>query len=95
MTPAACLPWHPRTVQSSEGHGHSGRPLGPGWSFQALSTVQEDTRVIRHVSYREDHYPTARACVRGIQEMVTLGWSLLEVRGGANGPFLVLYRKND
>jgi hypothetical protein len=57
--------------------------------------VQEDTRVIQHVAYREDHYSTARSCVRGIRELLALGWTLLEVRGAANGPFLVLCRKEE
>jgi hypothetical protein len=55
----------------------------------------EDDRVIRQIAYREDHYTTSAHCVRGIRDSLALGWTLVEVRGGVDGPFLVLYRKDD
>ena len=50
--------------------------------------------MIQHVAYREDHYPTAPGCVRGIRDLLALGWTVVEVRGATNGPFLVLCRKD-
>jgi len=51
--------------------------------------------MVQRVAYREEHYPTAGSCVRGIRELVSLGWTLLQVRGARNGPFLVICRKVD
>ncbi|MGE0598849.1 MAG: hypothetical protein AB7J35_03375 [Dehalococcoidia bacterium] len=51
--------------------------------------------MIQHVAYREEHYSTARTCLRGIRELLVLGWTLVELRGPADGPFLALWRKDD
>lgn len=55
----------------------------------------EPNPVIQRVAYREEHYSTAVRCVLGIRELLALGWSVIEVRGASNGPFLVLCRKED
>ncbi|MGD9932426.1 MAG: hypothetical protein AB7T37_01810 [Dehalococcoidia bacterium] len=51
--------------------------------------------MIQHVAYREEHFSTARSCVRGIRRLLALGWTLLEGRGAAIRPFLVLCRKDE
>ncbi len=50
-------------------------------------------RVILHVTYMEQHYDTPVTCVRGIRELLALGWNLVELRGASNGPLLVVCRK--
>jgi hypothetical protein len=51
--------------------------------------------VIKYVSYREEHYSSPAHCVRGIRDLVQLGWVIVEVRGPEKGPFFVLCRKDD
>lgn len=51
--------------------------------------------MICHISYFEARYESATPCVRGIREQIALGWTIVELRGPANGPFLVLYRMDD
>jgi hypothetical protein len=51
--------------------------------------------VIQHVAYREEHYLSAGSCVRGIRNLLALGWTPIEVRGASRGPFTVLWRKDD
>jgi hypothetical protein len=50
--------------------------------------------VTQHITYREERYDTAAGCIRGIRDLVALGWSVVEVRGAAGGPFLVVWRKD-
>ncbi len=51
--------------------------------------------MIEHVAYREEHYSTARSCLRGIREQLVLGWTLVELRGSFDGPFLALWRMDE
>ncbi len=51
--------------------------------------------VIHHVAYQQQSYATPDDCVRGIRDLVALGWNVIELRGGEHGPFLVVCRKDD
>lgn len=47
------------------------------------------------VSYQEITVRSAVACVEAIRERVDLGWLVSQVRGPKEGPFTVLFRKDD
>lgn len=51
--------------------------------------------MVCRVAYREEHYDTPARCIAGIRDLLGLGWLVVEVRGAATGPFLVLCRKDD
>lgn len=53
------------------------------------------TRPVWHVAYQEEHYLNAEACMGGIRRRLDLGWNLSQIRGPRNGPFAVIYRKED
>lgn len=51
--------------------------------------------MVHHVAYLESRYESAAGCIRGIRELLVLGWHVVQLRGGENGPYLVLCRKDD
>ena len=68
---------------------------GPKDGLARNDTREKGTKMTRHVAYVEHHFSTAASCVRGIRELVDLGWNVVQLRGGTNGPFLVVCRKDD
>ena len=51
--------------------------------------------MVTHLTYSEEHYADAAACLSGIRKYYERGWELCQIRGPANGPFIVLFRMED
>lgn len=51
--------------------------------------------MISHVSYHEIQCSDAIACMTTIREMIDLGWQISQIRGGRNGPYLLIFRKDE
>jgi len=51
--------------------------------------------MIQHVVYREEHHESAASCLEAIRERLAQGWEVVELRGGAHGPYLVLFRRGE
>lgn len=50
---------------------------------------------MQSLTFREEHYGNATECLRGIRGHIAEGWAIVEIRGGADGPYLVLWRLED
>lgn len=48
--------------------------------------------MVTHLSYSEESYRTAEACLTGIRSHLSLGWEISQLRGPSAGPFLVVFR---
>ena len=48
--------------------------------------------MVTRVIYREEAYANAKQGLECIRRRVDAGWILTQVRGPANGPFIVVYR---
>jgi hypothetical protein len=50
---------------------------------------------MQSLTFREERHGTAASCLRGIREHIAEGWAIVEIRGGAYGRYLVLWRLGD
>ena len=51
--------------------------------------------MLTKVAYDERTYPNPRRCLEAIREHIDLGWNVVQLRGPGDGPFVVLFRKDD
>ena len=51
--------------------------------------------MVTHLSYDEATYRDAAACLEGIRRHLDHGWSVLQLRGPRDGPYLVLFKMED
>ena len=46
---------------------------------------------ITHIAYVEERYRDAARCLAGIRARVQWGWSVTQIKGDGNGPFVVIF----
>lgn len=51
--------------------------------------------MVTHVAYEEYRFRNSEECLAAIRRFVDLGWQISQVRGPADGPFVVLVRKDE
>ena len=51
--------------------------------------------MVIHLSYTEESYRTAEACLAGIRSHMTHGWGVSQLRGPLQGPFFVVFRMEE
>ena len=50
---------------------------------------------VKHVAYEQASYHRPAECIRGIRQHIDHGWQITEIRGGHEGPYLVVFRMDD